>query len=160
MFDPRTEIRDVLRAYKPAGQEESGIIFHDTRGSEYEVDVNLWEEQLTPFEEGGKLGLSNPQMILLSTISSVSKNANIGATKRSRVALIDAHIFIVKDDRWEVEAAKKEVSNNLEAAIIASQKTIPGCDFVEAINGRDLDALKQTLGIRRIVGIRAYGSYE
>jgi len=158
MFDPREEIRDILRAYKPDGQSEEGMIFHDTHGTEHEMGVYLWEEQVTNFEEGGKLGLSNPMMILLSLISSVSVNANIGATRRKPIALIDAHIFVVKDDRWQAEPVKMEISNQIEDAIRASQTSISGCDFVECINARDLDALKQTLGVRRIVGMRAYGN--
>lgn len=160
MFDPRDEIRAVLRAYIPTGQEDTGIVFHTTRGDETIVDVHLWEGELTKFEEGGKLGFENPNMILLSMISSTAKNENIGGGRRSHIALIDAHIFLVKDDRWKIETVCQEVSDNVEACIRASEKTVTGCIFVECINARDLDPLKQSLGKRRIVGIRVYGDYD
>lgn len=160
IFDPRDEIRTVLKAYQLSGQEDTGIVFHSIRGDEKMVDVHLWEGELTKFEEGGKLGFENPNMILLSMVSSTSKNEHIGGGRRSHIALIDAHIFLVKDDRWVIETVSQEVSNNLEACIRASEKTVTGCIFVECINARDLDPLKQTLGKRRIIGIRAYGDYD
>jgi len=157
MYDPREKIRDTLKAYIPAGQERKGIVFHDDRGDEHPVDIHLWEAKVNSFEEGGKLGLENPQMVLLSLVSSTSKNLDIGGGCRNHIGLIDAHIFLVKDERWSAETIKQEVSSNIENCIRASQKTVTGCNFVECINGRDLDPLKQSLGVRRIIGIRATG---
>jgi murein tripeptide amidase MpaA len=159
MFDPRDEIKAKLNAYQPTGQQHKGIVFHTDRNDEWQVKVYLWEDKESEFEEGGKLGFENPNMILLSTVSSISRNEDIGGEHRSRTALIDAHIFCVKDERWKVEDAVQEISDNLEAAIVANQKSVTNCIFVECTNARDLDALKQTLGKRRIVGIRAWGEY-
>ena len=160
MYDPRDEIKNVLNAWKPSGQDTTGIIFKTDRGDEWKVDVHLWEGQETQFEEGGKLGFSNPMMILLSNISSVSRNVCIGGSCRSHVALIDAHIFLVKDDRWNIERIRQEVSDAVELCIRTNAKLITGCIFCECINARDLDPLKQTLGVRRIIGIRATGNYD
>lgn len=157
MYDPRIEVRDVLKSYLPAGQERRGIIFHDDRGDEHIVDIHLWEAKVNSFEEGGKLGLENPQMVLLSLISSTSRNLNIGGGCRSHRAIIDSHIFLVKDDRWDIETIRKEVSDNIEACIRANERTVSGCTFIECTNCRDLDPLKQSLGVRRIIGIRAIG---
>jgi hypothetical protein len=99
-------------------------------------------------------------MILLSMISSTSRNVHFGAGRRSHTAIIDAHIFLVKDDRWSIETIRQEVSDAIESCIRANEKMISGCIFVECTNCRDLDPLKQTLGVRRIVGIRAYGDYD
>ena len=160
MFDPRDEIKAILNAYKPTGQENAGIIFHDKRGDEHMVQVNLWEGELDAFEEGGKLGFSNPNQILLSQISTTSRNVHLGAGRRSHTSLIDAHIFLVKDDRWDIESVRQEVSDHVEECIRANEKTVTGCIFVECLNGRDLDPFKQSIGVRRIIGIRALGDYD
>jgi hypothetical protein len=160
MFDPRSSIITVLKAYKPSGQENTGIVFHTERGDEQLLGIHLWEGEISKFEEGGKLGFSNPNMVLLSLISSVARNVHIGGGRRNHVALIDVHVFLVKDDRWKIETVCQEVSNNIESCIRASEKSVTGCIFVECINCRDLDPLKQTLGKRRIIGIRAIGDYD
>lgn len=160
MFDPRDEIKDVLNAYSPTGQEESGIVFRDSKGDQHKVDVYLWEDKVDEFAEGGKLGIDNPNMILLSIVSITSNNKHLGGVHRNHVALIDAHIFLVKDDRWAVEDIRQEVSGHVYDCIHDSEKSVTGCIFVECINARDLDALQQTLGVRRIIGIRAIGEYD